>query len=388
MGSCKQSPKIVEPAGLYIHIPFCRKKCPYCDFFSISDLSLLPDFVESLLAEIHLTAGLMPAFDTIYLGGGTPSILPQDCLQQILTAVQREYPIVPNPEITLEVNPGTVTAIQLAAYRKLGINRLNIGVQSFQDQNLALLGRIHDGQQAVDAIAWARRAGFDNLGLDLICGLPQQSLRMWEKDLQQAVDHAVGHLACYSLTFEAGTQMDNDLRQGRLQPPSERLVADMLALTVDRLSASGYHRYEVSNFARSPALRSRHNQKYWTSVPYIGLGPSAHSWIPPERYWNHKNVAAYIADLASGRLPVIGRERLGREQMITETIMLGLRTTDGIDAARFAERFGVTVEKLFGDVIRRLEADGWLSTGNNRLVLTDRGMLFLDTVTAEFAQRV
>jgi oxygen-independent coproporphyrinogen-3 oxidase len=388
MGSCAQNPNYVEPAGLYIHIPFCRKKCPYCNFFSISDLSLQPDFVEALLAEIHLTADLMPAFDTVYLGGGTPSILPVGRLQQILTAVQSEYPILPDPEITLEVNPGTVTAGQLAAYRNMGINRLSIGVQSFQDENLAFLGRIHDGQQAVDTIGWARRAGFDNLGLDLICGLPQQSLRLWEQDLQQAANHAVEHLACYTLTFEAGTQMQKDLQQGRLQPPAEQLVADMLTLTLDRLSACGYHRYEVSNFARSPALRSRHNQKYWTSVPYIGLGPSAHSWIPPERYWNHKDVAAYIADLGSGRLPIGGRERLDRKQMITEAIMLGLRTADGIDAARFADRFGVTVEQLFGDVIRRSEADGWLSTGNGRLALTDRGMLLLDAITAEFAQRV
>ncbi len=378
-------PDVAEPAGLYIHIPFCRKKCSYCDFFSVTDLSLLPVFVKALGAEIRLTASAVAAVDTVYLGGGTPSTLPPASLQRILHAVRKEYPLQTDPEITMEVNPGTVSARRLAAYRRLGINRLHIGVQSFQEQNLALLGRIHHVQQALDTISWARRAGFDNLGLDLIYGLPGQRLQQWEKDLQQAAGCGVEHLSCYTLTFEAGTPMEKDLRQGRLQLPPDRLVADMMMLTVERLADFGYHRYEVSNFARSACLRSRHNQKYWNLAPYVGLGPSAHSWITPERYWNKKDLAAYLQDLDNGRLPIGGREILDRRQMITEAVLLGLRTADGIDCNRFAERFGVSVAQLFGEVIGRLASEGLLSSDAGRISLTDRGMLLLDAVVAEFA---
>jgi len=383
-----QPPKFVEPAGLYIHIPFCRKKCPYCDFFSISDLSLQPDFVEALLVEIDLKADPALAFDTVYLGGGTPSVLPIDSLQRILSAVRTSIHLLPDTEVTVEVNPGTVTAGQLAAYRQMGINRLNIGAQSFQEANLMFLGRIHTVRQVTDTISWARRAGFDNLGLDLIYGLPQQSLRLWGKDLQQAAGQCVEHLSCYTLTFEPGTKMEADLRQGRVRPPAESLVADMMTLTVERLADAGYQRYEVSNFARSAALRSRHNQKYWLSVPYVGLGPSAHSWLEPERCWNKKDVAAYIGDLAGGRLPIDGRERLERTELITEAVFLGLRTTDGIDGGRFDDRFGVSLEQLFGEVIGRLGAEGLLTFADGRLALTDRGMLLVDAVAAEFVQRV
>lgn len=384
MSPAAQNLKSLEPAGLYIHVPFCRNKCPYCDFYSTSDLSLQPDFVEALMVEINLTADRMKAFDTIYVGGGTPSMLTAESLQRMLATVRSKYNISPDPEITLEVNPGTVSAHKLAAFRKMGFNRLNIGVQSFQAENLALLGRIHDVQQATDTILWARRAGFDNLGLDLIYALPDQTLQLWEKDLQQAANQGLEHLSCYTLTFESGTKMAQDLRQGRLRKPPEELVADMMALTVDRLADCGYHRYEVSNFARSTALRSRHNQKYWSSAPYLGLGPSAHSWVEPERYWNKKDVAAYIADLGSGRLPIDGREQLERRQMITETVFLGLRRADGIDGARFADRFGVSVEALFGDAIRRFESEGYLTSGGGRIALSGRGMLLLDTIAAEF----
>ena len=388
MGSSVLHKKTGEPAGLYIHVPFCRRKCPYCDFASTADLTLLPDYVHALMAEISLTAGVMPAFDTIYFGGGTPSLLPAESLQRILSAVHSKHTILPDAEVTLEINPGTVSADQLTACRRMGINRLNIGVQSFQDGNLSLLGRIHDVRQSQETIAWAREAGFDNLGLDLIYALPGQSLQLWEHDLQQAVRQGVEHLSCYTLTFESGTELEKELRQGRLQPPSEALAAEMMTCTVERLADAGYQRYEVSNFARTAALRSRHNQKYWTLAPYLGLGPSAHSWSDPERYWNKKDAAAYIRDLREDRLPIDGRERLDRRQMITETVLLGLRTSDGIDTARFSARFGVSIQQLLGGVVSRLESRGLLTSHSGRIAATNRGMLLLDAITAAFIDEI
>lgn len=388
MGSGSNELNISQPAGLYIHIPFCREKCSYCDFFSITDFSLQPDFVEALLTEIRMSADRLATVDTVYIGGGTPSVLPVEALQRILSTVFSKFMMQADPEITVEINPGTVTAEQLTAYRRMGINRLHIGAQSFQEENLALLRRIHGTRQIRDTIAWARSAGFDNLGLDMIYGLPNQSLQMWEKDLQQAADQDAEHLSCYTLTFEPGTKMEQDLVLGRLQAPPERLVADMMTLTVERLNENGYQRYEVSNFARSTALRSRHNQKYWTSAPYLGLGPSAHSWLAPERYWNKKDVAAYISDLYNQHLPVDGRERLDRRQMIIETVFLGLRTTDGIDGPRFADRFGISLEQLFGRVIERLASEGLLTVRNGCIALTDRGMLLLDAIAADFVAQV
>ena len=388
MGSAAPYRQPAPPAGLYIHIPFCRSKCPYCDFVSVTDLSLQPDFVEALLIEIRLTAAAMPAVDTVYIGGGTPSTLATQSLQRIMSAVRAAYTILPDPEVTLEVNPGTVSAGQLKAYRGMGVNRLHIGVQSFQPENLEVLGRIHTAEQATDAISAARQAGFDNLGVDLMYALPRQNLQMWAKDLQQAAACGVEHLSCYTLTFEAGTRLEKDRRAGRIQPPAETLVADMMMMAVEQLADAGYQRYEVSNFARSADLRSRHNQKYWSLTPYRGLGPSAHSWASPERYWNKKDLPAYIADLRSGRLPVDGREQLDHSQMITEAVYLGLRTADGIDGAWFAERFEESFEQLFGGLVRRFESEGLMRSAGGRFALTDRGMLLLDTIATEFVSRL
>lgn len=377
-----------QPAGLYIHIPFCRSKCLYCDFASVTDFSLQPDFLEALLIEIRLTAAAMPAVDSVYIGGGTPSTLPTQSLRRIMSAVQAAYTLLPEPEVTLEVNPGTVSAGQLKAYRDMGVNRLQIGVQSFQAKNLAVLGRIHTAEQAADAISAARQAGFDNLGVDLMYALPQQDLRMWEKDLRQAAALDLEHLSCYTLTFENGTRLEKDRRAGRIQPPAETLVADMMMMAAGQLADAGYQRYEVSNFARSADLRSRHNQKYWSLAPYRGLGPSAHSWASPERCWNKKDLTAYIDDLRSGRLPVDGREQLDRVQMITEAVYLGLRTADGIDSGRFDERFEVSAERLFGDLVRRFESEGLMRCAGGQFALTDRGMLLLDSIAAELVSRL
>ena len=373
------------PAGLYIHIPFCQKKCPYCDFYSITDASLQQAFAEALLLEMRMTGDLPLEFDSVYFGGGTPSVLTAAAIDQILQTARSTYHILADAELTIEINPGTVTMAQLQEYRRSGINRLNIGVQSFWEQNLEFLGRLHTVQEARQAIEWARHAGFENIGLDLIYGLPDQTQNSWRRDLETAIAYSPEHLACYTLTFESGTPLEKQLREGRIAALDEERVGELMVFTADFLADQGYARYEISNYSRGHNLRSRHNSKYWSFAPYIGLGPSAHSFIEPERFWNIADVAAYIHRLNDGCLPVDSRETLDQQQMMLETVYLGLRTTDGIDIAEFEKKFGVHFNHLFGEVGAEFENKGWLKMTNSRCVLTQQGMLLLDTITATLA---
>jgi oxygen-independent coproporphyrinogen-3 oxidase len=380
--------KNTTPAGLYIHIPFCRKKCPYCDFYSITDASMQQAFVNALLLEMQMNGELSLVFDTVYFGGGTPSVLAAEAVAQILQTAHSTYHILSEPEITLEINPGTVTLAQLREYRRSGINRLNVGVQSFREQNLEFLGRLHTVQEARLAIEWARSAGFESVGLDLIYGLPEQTPNSWRRDLETAIAYAPEHLACYSLTFESGTPLEKQLRQGCIAALEDERVGELMIFTANFLADHGYSRYEVSNYCRARNLRSHHNSKYWSFAPYLGLGPSAHSFVEPERFWNIADVAAYVRRLENNHLPVDGREILDRQQMMLEAVYLGLRTTDGIDVAKFEEKFGVCFNRRFGEVTAEFEDKGWMKLSDTRCVLTLRGMLLLDTITAALADRI
>ncbi|UCF93591.1 MAG: radical SAM family heme chaperone HemW [Desulfobacterales bacterium] len=379
----------VAPAGLYVHIPFCRRKCPYCDFYSISDVSLIPAFLQALQREMQMLRPVPLAFDTLYLGGGTPSVLGADNIGQIMEGVRRCFTIRPAAEITVEVNPGTAGFEQLKAYRAHGVNRLSIGVQSFQEAHLNFLGRIHSGRDGRRVFEGARRAGCDNIGIDLIYGLPGQSIPSWRLDLQQAVDLQPEHLSCYMLTFESGTPMGKDLRRGRVRRPDEARVRELFDTTVDFLDSHGYVQYEISNFARAAAPNgvpqfSRHNQKYWHFAPYLGLGPAAHSFIEPQRSWNHRRVQTYIRDLEAGRLPRAAQEVLTAEQLMIEAIYLGLRTIDGIDLAGFQQRFGFSFVQAFQEVIVDLAGRGLIQTARQRCALTRAGLAYLDSITAMF----
>jgi len=330
-----------QNAGLYIHIPFCVKKCPYCDFYSVTDLSLKPRFLKALLREMELVSQEGLCFDTLYIGGGTPSVYEYDEIDLITTKAFQSFNILPDAEITTEVNPGTVKFEQLGGYRKAGINRLNIGVQSFQQKNLDFLGRIHTENEARRAIEDAHRAGFENTGFDLIYGLPDQSKQDWLHDLNKAIEYNPAHLSCYMLTYEKGTPLHSGLKAGRVQPLADDNIRALFETTIEFLEDHGYFQYEISNFARigkeSETHVSRHNLKYWTRAPYIGLGPSAHSFIEPQRYWNVSIVDKYIEAIESGRLPVADREVLSEEQQLIEGIYLGLRMTRGIDLVWFRE---------------------------------------------------
>lgn len=376
------------PAGLYVHIPFCIRKCPYCDFFSITDRSTIRGFMEALIQEMSMTGVFPFRFDSLYIGGGTPSVLEANQVGRVVETAHRSYQILPGAEITLEANPGTLRFDKLTGFKSAGINRLNIGVQSFRDAHLNFLGRIHTGRDADTAIKDARKAGFDNLGLDLIYGIPGQAKKSWLLDLQQAVDYAPEHLSCYMLTYEFGTPMERGLRKGFFQALPESLAGDLFETTSAFLCSRGYEHYEISNFARSTDFRSRHNMKYWAGVPYIGLGPSAHSFTGTKRSWNCPSVSQYTEDLNAGRLPVAGEELLSRDQEMIEAVYLGLRKADGIAAEAFEKKFGVSFHGLFGEVIADLRKKRLMNATKTRCALTCRGMRFLDGIASRFVQRM
>jgi len=381
-------------AGLYIHIPFCLKKCPYCDFFSITDLSLQPRFLDALTVEMHMAPKADGVFDTLYIGGGTPSVLDIKAIDKIIETAHRCFGILSSAEITLEVNPGTVNLEKLTEYRRSGVNRLNIGIQSFNSANLGFLGRIHSVKDAETAVKWAQKAGFENIGLDLIYGIPAQTKASWIKDLQSAVDFLPRHLSCYMLSFEPGTPMHNDLQNRVFMPLPEHQVCDLYETTVAFLSAHHFVQYEISNFAHEgvsrsnsqgfQSNRSRHNMKYWNFVPYIGLGPSAHSFIEPQRFWNHSSVKKYIRELSSGKLPRAQAESLTREQLMMEAIYLGLRQTKGMVVDALDKKFDVNFKAMHAETIADLEEKGLVKFSQNRCALTPKGMLFLDSIAVQF----
>jgi putative oxygen-independent coproporphyrinogen III oxidase len=372
---------VSTPAGIYVHVPFCLKKCRYCDFFSVTDPARKDDFVSALIREMARVRRPASTADTLYFGGGTPSLLAPAAVARIIDAAAGRFGLVPDSEITLEANPGTVTLERLAAYRAAGVNRLNLGLQTLDPRGLRLLGRIHDAAQGTAAVRMARKAGFANLGLDLIYGLPGQRVDDWQRDLARATALSPEHLSCYMLTIEPDTPLARDCREGRIQPLADHRVRRLFETTVHTLAGAGYGFYEVSNFARSPALRSRHNTKYWHGAPYAGLGPAAHSFFPWTRSWNVADLDAYFAAVAAGGLPVAETEHLTREQQMIESVYLGLRQADGIDVHDFERRFDVVFDEMFGPVLKDLAGREMIRPAPGRCALSLAGMLYLDSIT-------
>jgi oxygen-independent coproporphyrinogen-3 oxidase len=350
---------------------------------------LKPDFLRALLKEIEMTADTPISFDTVYIGGGTPSVLDARDIEQIIDCVGKSYTILHDPEMTIEVNPGATGPEQLLDFRRAGINRINIGVQSFQPIPLQFLGRIHSQKDAHQVIRWARDAGFENLGIDLMYGLPDQTKKSWLRDLQEAVAFEPEHLSCYMLTYAADTPMDRQRRAGRFSPMDDAYLADLFETTITYLEANQFDQYEVSNFEKSDpetkaSYRSKHNQKYWTYAPYLGLGPSAHSFIEPDRHWNGRDVNHYISELYAGRLPIDEKEHLDEEQQMIEWVYLGLRQTDGIPIDRFNRHFDGDFYGIFGKIVDGLKAERLIEADDARCALTRNGMLFLDSIVDRF----
>ncbi len=372
--------------SLYVHIPFCERKCLYCDFYSVANTELIEDFLAALLREISLRqAGAESVtFETLFFGGGTPSLLAPRQLESILSRLHATFRIAPNAEVTLETNPGTVTEEKLRAYRSLGVNRLSVGIQSFQDAELKVLGRIHDRAEAFRCLDLARRVGFDNLGLDLIYSVPGQSLARWEDNLATAARLAPQHIAAYSLIVEEQTPMARSVASGELRVNPPDLEAQMYERTMEVLGGHGYDHYEVSNYAL-PGFRCRHNCAYWSHQDYAGLGPAAHSFRRIDdgtrgcRSWNVADLDAYGRRLRDGQSPIAGREELGPVEMWRERIFLELRTGH-LDLARLARDFGRDLETEHPDALRHLAEAGLLVFRDRILDLTPRGFLFCDEV--------
>ena len=328
-------------------------------------------------------------FDTLYLGGGTPSLLKAEVIAYIIETVRNRFKFLKAAEITVEINPGTVAFDQLKTCHRAGANRINVGVQSFDQSNLDFLGRTHTADDAIYVLTAARKAGFRNIGLDLIYGIPGQTVTSWLADLVKTVEFAPEHLACYMLTYEPETPLSIAWKKGKFNPLSEKIVADLFETTHTFLTTNGYEQYEISNFSRkaiesSSLRRSKHNQKYWSNVPYFGLGPSAHSFFNSKRYWNHRSVRRYISDLNKGVLPIMEKEVLTRSQRMIEAFYLGLRRKNGINFGYFNQAFGVDFEKLFEDIITELEEKKLITADQHHFALSQKGMLFLDTITEKF----
>lgn len=367
-------------SGLYIHIPFCTSKCAYCDFYSVTQTEAIPSFITALLREMDLYRGLFGRFDTIYLGGGTPSLLNIDQIEAILDAIQGTFTVTDTAEITVETNPGDLTPDTAAALRAAGINRINIGVQSFDDGTLAFLGRRHGADEAVSAIENARGAGFDNVGLDLIYGVPGQDPGSWLETLRMALSLTPEHLSCYQLTLEPSTPLGLKYRRKEIVPPDDDLLYRFFMQTSETLEGAGYVHYEVSNFARGDEWMSRHNSKYWDHTPYLGLGPAAHSFFAPRRWWNHRSLERYIEAADRGVPPIGGSETLTREQLRLEALYLGLRTRGGIDLGTFAERYGCDLPGERGDLLRTMEREGVITITGGRLRPTRAGLAVSDSL--------
>jgi oxygen-independent coproporphyrinogen-3 oxidase len=386
-----------ELPGLYIHIPFCVRKCAYCGFYSITDRSQIPGYLVALHREMDFYRGWAASFDTLYIGGGTPSVLPKGDLEGLIADIRTSFTIAADAEITVEANPADITEGLLASLRCSGVNRLNIGIQSFDDDALALLGRRHTALQAIGAVHRVRDAGFDNIGLDLIYGLPSSPagvangdmmphrvpicshLTTWLATLDTAIGLDPDHLSCYQLTLEEKTPLAKRCRRGELILPDESRQADFFLGTAKILEERGYRHYEVSNFAR-PGRESRHNRKYWNHTPYLGLGPAAHSFSGRERRWNRRSVNTYIDDLASGRTPVESREILSDEQLRLEALFLGFRTRRGICLETFKIRYGRDLLADKRDMIEKLSGEGLVEIRDGFLRPTHTGMAVADSL--------
>jgi oxygen-independent coproporphyrinogen-3 oxidase len=366
-------------AGLYIHIPFCRTKCPYCDFYSIPSLSLVPQWLEALHKEILVYKGLFPTFDSLFLGGGTPTVLNQSQWSELMEVLFTHFTFSPSTEVTVEANPDDVTFSLMEHLRGLGVNRLSLGIQSFDDQELRDLKRRHTSHKAMEAIRCIRHVGFSNLGIDLMYGLPGQTSSQWLNTLKQAVDFAPEHLSCYELTIEKETPFGKMRDKGEIHPPNEEVQRVLFVLTSSFLEQEGYLQYEISNFAKGREFTCHHNMKYWQHLPYLGLGPSAHSFRGNRRWWNLKSVKGYCEALAEGRIPVAGEEILSKEQQELESLMLGLRTMEGIEL----DRLGDPTQSE--QVLRDLERTGLVRVEKGRIMPTREGFLVADSLPLLFS---
>ncbi len=367
--------------GLYIHIPFCISKCDYCDFYSLTSISAVPDFLDALFKEMEMYRNRFNPFDTVYIGGGTPSILSPQQLESLLKRVRKNFDLISTPEITVETNPADLDQPFLESILAIGINRINTGVQSFDEKILNFLGRRHSVKQAISAVEASRKAGFHNIGLDLIYGVPEQDIESWLDTLKQAVAFSPEHISCYQLTLESKTPLGRRCQAGEFSLPGEELQYEFFMKTSEFLEDAGYIHYEVSNFALGTKHTSRHNQKYWDHSPYLGLGPSAHSFQSNRRWWNHPSLDRYLAAVNAGNLPIEETEILTMEQLRLEALYLGLRTKKGVCLQDFENRYHYDLFTEKKEILDKLKEEGFISIRDGYLYPTQTGLAIADSLT-------
>ena len=401
------SPIADSGISLYVHVPFCLSKCPYCDFNTYQGIEgLMEPYAQALSTELTLWGRVLggPRVNTVFFGGGTPSYLGPESLGRVMETISSGFELSEGAEVTVEANPGDLTPETLSGLKSIGATRLSIGVQSLDDGLLKMLGRRHSADEALAAHSTAREAGFDKINLDLIYGLPGQTLQQWRETLESAADAGPGHLSLYALTLEEGTPMEQWVRRGTLPEPDPDLAADMYELASERLGGAGYARYEISNWAL-PGHESLHNKAYWLNLAYLGVGPGAHSRLGSRRFWTVKPPRDYIRlseqwrtdsvgvskpagqiddALLGSALTVDGWEEIPPELDMAETMILGLRLTAGIDVQAFEDRFSADPFTLYGAQIETLMGQGLLESSGGRLLLTDKGRLLSNRVFVEF----
>jgi oxygen-independent coproporphyrinogen-3 oxidase len=368
-------------SGLYIHIPFCLSKCPYCDFYSSTSLAAVPEFLQALYKETERYNKRFNPFDTVYIGGGTPSLLSSQQLKNLLMKAKENFNLLSNTEITIETNPVDLNRSLLESMLESGVNRINIGVQSFDEKVLDFLGRRHSVKQAMSSVGDSRKAGFHNIGLDLIYCVPGQDIESWLDTLKQAVAFSPEHISCYQLTLEPKTPLGIRYKAGAFSIPGEELQHEFFIKTSQFLEGAGYLHYEVSNFARGKEHTSRHNQKYWDHSPYLGLGPAAHSFQCNQRWWNHRSLDQYLAAINDGYLPVEETETLTVEQLRLEALYLGLRTRKGISLQDFKNQYHYDLLAEKEKILSKLEEEGFVTIQDGTLHPTQTGLAVADSLS-------
>lgn len=378
------------PLGIYIHIPFCAHICPYCDFTTYAGKQkLIPRYVDSLCLEIERSSHVAAArrATTVFIGGGTPSLLSAGQMSRILDSCRNAFELDSDAEISVECNPNGLTADLLAGFRAAGVNRLSIGAQTLDRRGLRTLGRHHEASDVLNALAAARSAGFSNVSFDLIFGWPGQTLDSWQADLDRLLRHADApdHLSLYSLIVEPGTPFADAAARGILQIPDDDAAADLYEAAIATLSTAGWTHYEVANWSRTPELHSRHNAVYWQYGDYLGLGAGAHGHLSPRRTVNHLLPETYCEAIERGESGVSRSDEIDGRSRRGETMMLGLRLLqDGVDADAFEHRHGTSLKSAFGDTIEELKTIGMMVPTSTGIRLSERGLMLANDVVARF----
>ena len=373
----------VNMAGIYLHIPFCKQACHYCDFHFSTNREIQGQLVAAMVNEIRLRANYLGGanINTIYFGGGTPSLLEAHELGSLLDAIHKYHPVAHDAEVTLETNPDDLTENKLNDFKALDINRLSIGIQSFDDHILRYLNRVHTAQAAVHAVDAARQSGFTNITIDLIYAIPGLSADAWIKNIRAAVALQPEHISAYSLTIEDKTAFGKWFAKGKLIPVDESSAAEQLEVLMEHLSSAGYKQYEISNFAR-PGFESRHNSNYWKGEKYLGIGPGAHSYDQKSRQHNVANNHLYVRSLIEGNIPA-QEEVLKRSDHINEFILTSLRTAAGCDLEILKRDFDYDLHGLHSGYLRELQNHNLISIQNEHLTLTETGRLLADRISSD-----